>query len=142
MATIHPRRLAVRNAIAGAKFAQNSQIAEDLLVRVIEEARDYRKTPHVSYDGKKLTRQSFGTARPKGRKDETLIRALVIAALFRAWLLGTGKSPRINNKGYRATAFVVFAEPIMVMAGIGKVEEHLEQYRSFRKKALEQFHVQ
>jgi hypothetical protein len=141
MVPIDPRRLAVQKVIAGAKFQQNSKQAEDILVRAIENARDYRANPHASYKGKKVTRDSFGTDRPKGRKDETLIRAVVMSALFRSWLLGFGASPRINNKGYPASPFVIFAEPILRMAGIGKIEDHLEQYRSYRKKALENFHV-
>ena len=42
MDPISPRRLAVQKVIAGAKFQQNSKQAEDILVRAIENARDYR----------------------------------------------------------------------------------------------------
>ena len=141
MATANILRQSVQAAIKSAKFQQNSQKAEDILVRAIEDTLDYRANPHASYKGKKVTRISFGTERPAGRKDETLIRAIVISALFRAWLLGLGKSPRINNKGYRPSSFVVFAESILRIAGIGKVVDHLEQYRSYRKQALKDFHV-
>lgn len=141
MVPINPCRIGVQRAIADSKFRQNSKKAEDILVRAIDDALYYRANPHASYKGKKVTRSSFGTKRSKGRKDETLIRAIVISALFQAWLLGFGNSPRINNKGYPASPFVIFAESILRLARIGKVEDHLEQYRSYRKKALKNFHV-
>lgn len=141
MAKTSTLRLDIRKALAESKFKNNLTKAEDILVRAIEDALFYRANPHASYKGKKVTRISFGTDRPKGRKDETLIRAIVISALFQSWQLEFEKSPRINNKGYRASPFVIFAELIFRIANIGKVEDHLEEYRSFRKQAIKNFHV-
>ena len=47
----------------------------------------------------------------------------------------------INNKGYPATKFVVFAEQIFALLGIGKIEDHLEEFQSFRAQSLAQINV-
>ena len=84
------------------------------------------------------TRDGFGTDLPKGQRDETMLRNLLIAELFHSWELAFDEAPVINNKGYPATRFVVFAEQIFYLLGIGKNEDHLEEFQSFRAKSLAQ----
>ena len=71
-----------------------------------------------------------------GHPDEAGLRNIVFSTLFRAWMLGKGAYPTINNKNHPASSFVIFAEPILRGLGIGKIEDHLEEFRSFRKKAF------
>ncbi len=75
---------------------------------------------------------------PKGQRDETILRNLLISELFRSWQLAFNQAPVINNKGYPATKFVVFVEQIFALLGIGKIEDHLEEFQSFRAKSLAQ----
>lgn len=78
---------------------------------------------------------------PKGQRDETILRYLSIAELFRSWQYAFNEAPVINNKGYPATKFVVFAEQIFALLGIGKIEDRLEEFHSFRAQSLAQFQV-
>jgi hypothetical protein len=75
-------------------------------------------------------------SRLPGRQDDFLLRAYVFSALFRAWMIGFDVYPSINNKHKSATQFVIFADFVLHRLGIGKVEDHLEQFRSYRKKLL------
>ena len=70
-----------------------------------------------------------------------MLRNLLIAELFRSWQLAFNQTPVINNKDYPATKFVVFAEQIFYLLGIGKIEDHLEEFQSFRAKSLAHFDV-
>ena len=111
------------------------RLIEDLLVRAV---RYYR----VMRSSRQKTMQPSAsnilpiTPLARGRQDESLIRAHVFSALFRAWMIGFDQYPKINNKGYPATKFVIFADYLLQRIGIGKIEDHLEEYRSYRKKAL------
>jgi hypothetical protein len=73
----------------------------------------------------------LGTDLPKGQRDETMLRNLLAAELFRSWQLTFNQTPEINNKGYPATKFVVFAEQIFDLLDIGKIEDHLEEVPVF-----------
>jgi hypothetical protein len=44
----------------------------------------------------------------------------------------------INSKGYPTTKFVVFAEQIFALLGIGIIEDHLEEFQSFLAKSFAQ----
>jgi hypothetical protein len=75
-------------------------------------------------------------SRLRGRRDDFLLRAYVFSTLFRAWMIGFNEYPKINNKGSSPTQFGIFADFVLHRLGIGKVEDHLEQFRSYRKKLL------
>ena len=102
---------------------------------------DNLKNPYHLHKGSRPTRDGFGTDIPKGQRDETMLRNLLIAELFRSWYLAFDEVPAINNTGYPATKFVVFAEQIFYLLGIGKIEDHLEEFQSFRAKSLAHFDV-
>jgi len=139
MAITFNLRQFVRAAIKSARFPQNSKIAEDIVVEAIYLIRDYRKNPTKSYNkASKVTRQNHGTSRALGRKSEERLRFLLFSALFRAWYLGFGVKPKINNRYGKATPFVGFAEPILMHEGIGKTITHLEEYQSYRKQIIAQ----
>ena len=73
-------RASIDGAMRCATFTQNCLRCETILVEAILLARQYRLTPHCSYRGKKVTRQSFGTKRPNNRKQE-LIRFYLLSKL-------------------------------------------------------------
>lgn len=94
--------------------------------------------PYHLHQGTRATKKNFGTALPNGQRDETLLRHYLIASLFRIWVLEHGQVPTINNKGYPATPFVRFADQIFGLLNIGKVDDHLEEFQSYRKKQFKE----
>ena len=131
----------VAKEVRAAKFSQHSQLITNILIGAIRQIDNNLQDPYHLHKGTRPTRNGFGTDLPKGQRDETMLRNLLISALFRGWELGHGVVPVINNKGYPATPFVIFAERIFVIVGVGKVEDHLEEFQSFRAQSLTNFHV-
>jgi len=131
----------LRQVVAGARFPQNTAKIQANLEAVFKQIEDNLKHPHFLHKGSRPTRDGFGTDLPKGQRDESMLRNLLIAELFRSWQYSFNETPAINNKGYPATKFVVFAEQIFALLGIGKIEDHLEGFQSFRAKSLAQFDV-
>jgi hypothetical protein len=126
----------VRPIIRQFKFKRAELNAELRISEAILQCKDYRAHPYHSYAGKKVTRQSFGTARPAGRKDQELLRFYLIGILWSSWCEGQGKQPQVNNKGDDALPFVRFVQQIFLLMGFGKVIDHLERYQSYRKASL------
>jgi len=108
------------------------------LSAAFQQIEENLKHPYFLHKGSRPTRDGFGTDLPKGQRDETMQRNLLAAELFRSWQLAFSQAPVINNKGYPATKFVVFAEQIFDLLDIGKIEDHLEEFQSFRAKSLAQ----
>ncbi|WP_071467533.1 hypothetical protein [Polynucleobacter asymbioticus] len=125
--------------VAGARFPQNTAKIEAILSAAFQQIEENLKHPYFLHKGSRPTRDGFGSDLPKGQRDETMLRNLLIAELFRSLYLAFDEVPAINNKGYPATRFVVFAEQIFYLLGIGKIEDHLEEFQSFRAKSLAQF---
>ena len=127
--------------VSSARFPQNTARIQSILLAAFEQIEDNLKKPYYLHQGSRPTRDGFGTDLPKGQRDETMLRNLLIAELFRSWQLAFNEVPAINNKDYPATKFVVFAEQIFYLLGIGKIEDHLEEFQSFRAKSLAYFDV-
>ena len=127
--------------VTDARFPQNTAKIQSILSAAFEQIEDNLKKPYYLHQGSRPTRNGFGTDLPKGQRDETMLRNLLIAELFRSWQMAFNETPVINNKGYPATKFVVFAEQIFGLLGIGKIEDHLEEFQSFRAKSLAHFDV-
>jgi hypothetical protein len=125
-------------AISSARFPQHTAKIRANLEAVFKQIEDNLKHPYFLHKGSRPTRDGFGTDLPKGQRDETMLRNLLIAELFRSWQLAFNQTPVINNKGYPASKFVVFAEQIFYLLGIGKIEDHLEEFQSFRAQSLAQ----
>jgi len=129
------------DVVAGARFPQHTAKIQANLEAVFKQIEENLKHPYFLHKGSRPTRDGFGTDLPKGQRDETMLRNLLISELFRSWQLTFNQTPVINNKGYPATKFVVFAEQIFALLGIGKIEDHLEEFQSFRAKSLAYFDV-
>jgi len=128
-------------ALTGAHFPQHTTKIQANLEAVFKQIEDNLTNPYHLHKGSRPTRDGFGTDLPKGQRDETMLRNLLVAELFRSWQYAFNETPVINNKGYPATKFVVFAEQIFALLGIGKVEDHLEEFQSFRAQSLAQIDV-
>jgi hypothetical protein len=124
--------------VAGARFPQNTVKIQKILEAAFQQIEHNLNHPYHLHKGSRPTRDGFGTDLPKGQRDETMLRNLLIAELFRSWQLAFNQTPVINNKGYPASKFVVFAEQIFYLLGIGKIEDHLEEFQSFRAQSLTQ----
>jgi len=127
--------------VAGARFPQNTAKIQVILSAAFQQIEDNLKKPYYLHKGSRPTRDGFGTDLPKGQRDETMLRNFLIAELFRSWYLAFNEVPSINNKDDQVTRFVVFAEEIFYLLGIGKIIDHLEEFQSFRAKSLSQFDV-
>ena len=131
----------LNKVVTDARFPQNTAKIEAILSAAFQQIEDNLKNPYFLHKGSRPTRDGFGTDLPKGQRDETMLRNLLIAELFRSWHLAFEEVPAINNKDYPATKFVAFAEQIFYLLGIGKIEDHLEEFQSFRAKSLAYFDV-
>ena len=138
MALAQPRniRRELRRHIASSNipFGKRRQI-EDLLVRAIRYFRVMRKSRQKSLP-QSPTNPLPTNSLLRGRQDDSLLRDYIFSTLFRAWMIGMDQYPRINNKGYQATQFVIFSEYVLQRLGIGKIEDHFEEFRSHRKKLM------
>lgn len=135
MALVKPKniRQQVRADIANAGFPYGARAqAETSTVRVVRQFRVYRKRLGNTV----LQPGDLTQKRGKGRPSEELPRALLIAGLFRAWMGAFHEYPKINNKNYPLSPFVRFATAILMREGIGKIEDHLEEFRAYRKKCM------
>jgi len=128
-------------AVAGARFPQHSAKIQANLEAVFKQIEHNLNHPYHLHKGSRPTRDGFGTDLPKGQRDETMLRNFLIAELFRSWYLAFNEVPPINNKDGQVTRFVVFAEEIFDLLGIGKIIDHLEEFQSFRAKSLTQIDV-
>ena len=139
----HCVRREVREALTRYQFPSDVfKQVEDILVRQIRISRLMnRHVPATRFKNAidvltRFTVESFVWSKARGRSAEALKRAHLMATLFRVWVIAFGEEPKINNKGFARTPFVQFAHMILHHEGIGKLETHLETYRSYRKKAL------
>ncbi len=135
MALVKPKniRQQVRTDIAQAKFPYATRaLAERTIVRSVRQSRLYR----TQLGSTELRSEDLTTKRSKGRPSEAMLRALLISGVFRAWMAAFGKYPTINNKNYPLSPFVRFATAILMREGIGKIEDHLEEFRAYRKKCM------
>ena len=128
-------RASIQRAMRQAHFKYQSAHCENLIYECIQTARHYRAHPHVSFNGKKLTRLSFGTRRPNNRNQEG-IRFYFIGRLWYAWCMGTGKKPEVNNRRNPDLPFVQFVKSIGPWFGLGNVIKNLERYQSYRRATI------
>lgn len=128
-------RASIKAAMRKGKFKYRTARCENMIVECILTARHYRDNPHFSHAGKKVTRKSFGTARPNNRNQEG-IRFYFIGMLWYAWVIGTGQKPMVNNRRHPDLPFVVFVKSIAPWFGLGNVIKNLERFQGFRKQAL------
>lgn len=127
----------VRAAIAKVrpKFKGNHLMAADIIINALQIADDLRARPKIPYRGTRPTWQGMGRKVGAGRPDHELLRIYLFSALTRAWILGFGKLPKINQKRNPLDSpFVVFAKTILRHLGIqNKMVDYIDHYRSYKR---------
>ena len=112
-------------------------IVEDMVWNGLEEFREYKTPKYVSHTGKLIKKPNPQHKARIGRPDQKAVRTILISALCRAWLEAFGKRARLNKKSDPMTAFHHFAQDVMAREGVGKIQEHLEEFWSTRVKEWE-----
>jgi hypothetical protein len=128
-------RASIQRAMRQGHFKYRSVRCEDMILECILTARHYREHPHVSFNGKKLTRLTFGTRRPNNRNQEG-IRFYFLGMLWYVWFMGTGQKPVVNNRHNPDLPFVQFVKTIAPWFGLGNVIKNLERFQSYRSATL------
>ena len=127
----------VDDALIAAGFGPKRTRQKNLIVSALANAIDYQEVPYKPYAFKELTRDSFGAACSAGPHDKELARLLLMHSLFLAWRMSFDKKPTISRKitakDHKTirSPFVLFAESILALARIGKVEDNLATYKSY-----------
>ena len=99
----------------------------------LELFRECSKRSYYSHTGK-LTKKPGPSHNPSiGRYDQKDARIILISAICRGWILGTGQEPTLNNKKHYDSKFMAFASFILACEGVGHIHQHLEKYWSIRK---------
>ena len=132
---ITPEQL--NHAIINAKFPLDKQrVIEELIRNGLTNFRQYKDQKYISHTGKIIVKPQRAHATKMGRPHLKLARAILISALCQAWLIGFGKKARLNHKSAPMTQFHHFAQEVMAREGIGKIQEYLEEFWSFRKSEI------
>ena len=121
---------------AGFTVSKRKQV-NSIVSTGLEQFREYEKNWYYSYTGKKVIKPSPTHKTKIGRYDQKEARTILISALCRAWMEGTGEAPTLNNKKDYDSDFFQFARNIMALEGIGNIHAHPEEYWSTRKKTAE-----
>ncbi len=133
----HQHYQMVRAAIANVrpKFKGNHLMAADTIINALQIAQDYQLRPKIPYRGTRPTWQTMGQRSRAGRPNNDLWHFYLFSALTRAWILGFGQLPRINQKRDPIEApFVKFARVILQHLGMGnKLVDYIDEYRSYKK---------
>jgi len=134
--TLLRRQLHAKIAKAKFPFDQRKTV-EDILVQAVCHFRIYRNRLRknlVPLPGKFQLRSQ---AQKRGPKDKKEVRMYLLPKIHYAWVRGFEAYPKINNKDYPDSPFVIFAETILLSEGVARIHTNLEEFRSYRKKQLE-----
>lgn len=125
-------------AIAKAKFPFSvRQRVEDILVQSVCHFRIHRNRRQKNLapiTGRFHFRKQIQKRGPRDKKE---IRMYLLSQIYYAWVVGFRDYPKINNKNYPDSSFVIFAESILLGEGVARIHTNLEEFRSYRKKQLE-----
>lgn len=112
---------------------RNQAQAQDILVRAILIARDYRARPYHCYSRKPKTRRAMGVGKPVGRKKDQLRRFYIFSAAQRAWSLLTSKKATLPRRYDPPTIFLQYLEDILTAEGFRRFIDNWQEYKSFYK---------
>ena len=125
----------IRETIHDAGFPEKKRgVAAGIITTGLGQFREYEKNWYYSHTGKKIKKPGPTHKTKIGRYDQKEARTILISALCRAWMAGTGEAPTLNNKKDYDSAFFKFAQRVLALEGIGNIHAHLEEYWSIRKK--------
>jgi len=127
----------VRAAIAAVrpKFQGNHLMAADTIINALQIAKDYKPRPKIAFGATRPAWQTKGKRSGAGRPCDDLWHFYLFSALMRAWILGFGQLPRINQKRDPIeTPFVTFARTVLRPLGMGnKLVDYIDEYRSYKR---------
>jgi len=139
MAAKEKIRKQVKTALHDAGFSMACRpLLADTITEIVIEARLLRYCRYFDYQTERYHRYPGNFAQPQGRPRDQEARFLVFQYLHRVWWDHFGKRPVINNRGYRASPFVLFVETVMLPWFSDKLENRLEEFRSFQKKVWQE----
>jgi hypothetical protein len=131
-------RRQLHSKIVNAKFPFGvRQRVEDILVQAICHFRIYRNRQRKNLTSQTERFQFRKQIQKRGPKDKKEARMYLMSQIFYAWALGFKAYPKINNKDCPDTAFVIFAESILLSEGVARIHTNLEEFRSYRKKQMQ-----
>lgn len=137
MAPLTKIRSQVREKVADAKFPYASRTrVEDIIVRAIVHFRFYRNYSKFSKPPLPGVIRIRVEPQKRGPKNTKAERMYLLSQLHLAWVIGFNDYPKINNKDYRDTPFVVFVESVLLPEGVARIHGNLEEFRSYRKAQL------
>ena len=124
--------------IANAKFPFGIRArVENILVQAVCHFRLFRRRQQLNTSplpGRTHFRVMPLKRGPKSNKD---IRMYLLSQIHYVWVFGFNEYPNINNKNYPDTPFVIFAESIMLREGVARIRTNLEEFRTYRKKQMQ-----
>ena len=130
---------ALETALDVAGIQKGKSSIQTYLALALSNAIFYANKPYLSYNQKKLTRQSYGTSRSFGPHQKEVVLLMLCAAIFRAWRQSFDKEPRISRPltpkfpNSVRSPFVNFAYDIFRIAKMRKVEDRLLAYRVYER---------
>ena len=130
------RQLHAKIAKAKFPFGQRQRV-EDILVQAICHFRIHRNRQQKNLAPISGRFQFRKQVQKRGPKDKKELRMYLLSQIHYAWVLGFDDYPKINNKDYADSPFVIFAESILLSEGVARIHTNLEEFRSYRKKQLE-----
>ncbi len=126
MRTKNTLRTRVRQIIQGTPFKNQDKLekVELIVFRAIELI--------AAYDRQAQLLRSQAIPQSRGRPNHTSHRAILTAAIIRAWRVGQGEKPVVNKRlpGAIPSPFVVFATKVYLLLHIFNVIDNLDHYRS------------
>jgi hypothetical protein len=124
--------------IAKAKFPFGKrQRVEEILVHAICHFRLHRNRRRNNSPPLPGRLHFRGISQKRGPKDNKAVRLFLLSRIHYAWMIGFSDYPKINNKDYPDSPFVVFAESILLSEGVARIHTNLEEFRSYRKKQMQ-----
>ena len=124
--------------IAKAKFPYGQRkTVEDILVQAVCHFRIYRNRLRKNLAPLPGKFQFRSQAQKRGPKDKKEVRMYLLSQIHYAWVRGFEVYPKIINKDYPDSPFVIFAESILLSEGVASINTNLEEFRSYRKKQMQ-----
>jgi hypothetical protein len=110
---------------------------EALIKQGLENFREHKTRSYYGVSGRLIKKPTRSHNAPMGRHDQEDVRTVLISALCRAWMVGFGTKPTLNNKNNTDSPFFNFALAVLTREGLGHIYAHLEEYWSCRKRTWE-----
>lgn len=130
------RQLHAKIATANFPFGMRQRV-EDILVQAICHFRIYRNRQRKNLAPLPGRLEFRKQVQKRGPKDKKAVRMYLLSQIHYAWVLGFKAYPRMNNKDYPDSPFLIFAQSILLSEGVARIHTNLEEFRAYRKKQMQ-----